>query len=88
MPKNILKDEPEPEAHGGRWRPRVLPLQPLLDAAGVGHSQLSRRCLASGLRVRQAASEGLTVAEAYSWADRLGLYPSEVWGTAWWEVAA
>src|SRR6185312_8759298 len=67
---------------------RVLPLQPLLDVTGFSRRKLSEIVRRSGHDVAQAARIGLTVEQACTWADRCRLHPTEVWGTAWWEVAA
>jgi hypothetical protein len=34
----------------------------------------------------QARNEGLTTTQASDWCDRLGLFPSEIWGRGWFEV--
>jgi hypothetical protein len=34
----------------------------------------------------KARDRGLTTTQAYEWCDRLGLYPSEVWGREWFSV--
>jgi len=70
-------------ARGERW----WPLQPLLDACGLGASSLGRRLGVGGNQIAVAVRRGLTDRQADEWAIRLGEHPMSVWGWAWVEDA-
>jgi hypothetical protein len=67
-------------------KPRVLPLAPLLEASKLTLSALGRGVHRSHASMVQARNEGLTTTQASDWCDRLGLFPSEIWGRGWFEV--
>lgn len=67
-------------------KPRVLDLTPLLEASKLSLTGLGRRVHRSHACMVKARDRGLTTTQAYEWCDRLGLYPSEVWGREWFSV--
>lgn len=67
-----------------RHQPRLFPLEPLERLAPA----LRATVRASSAAIAIARQEGLTVAQADTWANRAGYHPAEVWGDLWHQAAA
>ena len=72
---------------GRRTAPRIYPAQPLIDAAReASEHALANRLGIGGYTWAIAKAEGLTEAQADTWAVRCGWHPSNIW-PEWWDHA-
>lgn len=81
----------------------TYPLEPLATAAGIrlgviggqqpgdpaeGMTALAIRLETSTSTLKRARRDGLTLAQADTWAIRLGRMPQDIWGADWWADVA
>lgn len=85
-----------------RWRREVrrsrgigpdAPTDPALDVASLlragglaSPAALAAHFGMSGMKMKKAIDNGLTIWTADRYANALGFHPQEVWGEAWWEA--